>query len=124
MTRTTRWLRLEGAALLLALLAVYATAGLSWLLFAALILVPDLSMLAYIAGPRAGATVYNLAHVYLWPALLLGAWAVSGVTWALGPGLVWGAHIAMDRALGYGLKEPSSFQATHLGRIGKTRGSS
>lgn len=27
----------------------------------------------------------------------------------------------MDRALGYGLKYPTSFQDTHLGRIGKRR---
>ena len=124
MARTTRWLRIEGAALFLALIAAYATAGLSWILFAALFLVPDLSMLGYLAGPRVGGAVYNVAHLYAWPALLLGAWAVTGVGWALGPGLVWGAHIAMDRALGYGLKEPHSFQSTHLGRIGKDPGRS
>ncbi len=31
------------------------------------------------------------------------------------------AHVGMDRALGYGLKLPTSFQDTHLGRIGKVR---
>ncbi len=31
------------------------------------------------------------------------------------------AHIGMDRALGYGLKYPTSFQDTHLGRFGKRR---
>jgi hypothetical protein len=29
------------------------------------------------------------------------------------------AHVGMDRALGYGLKLPSAFQDTHLGRIGR-----
>jgi hypothetical protein len=29
------------------------------------------------------------------------------------------AHVGMDRALGYGLKFPTSFQDTHLGRIGR-----
>jgi hypothetical protein len=28
------------------------------------------------------------------------------------------AHIAADRALGYGLKHASGFKDTHLGRIG------
>jgi hypothetical protein len=31
------------------------------------------------------------------------------------------AHVGMDRAVGYGLKLPSSFQDTHLGRMGRTR---
>jgi len=31
------------------------------------------------------------------------------------------AHVGMDRMLGYGLKLPSSFQDTHLGRIGRGR---
>lgn len=34
-------------------------------------------------------------------------------------GLAWLAHIAADRALGYGLKRPTSFHDTHLGRIGR-----
>jgi hypothetical protein len=29
------------------------------------------------------------------------------------------AHSGMDRMMGYGLKLPSSFQDTHLGRIGR-----
>jgi hypothetical protein len=29
------------------------------------------------------------------------------------------AHVGMDRAVGYGLKLPSSFQDTHLGRMGR-----
>jgi hypothetical protein len=35
--------------------------------------------------------------------------------------LIWTSHVGMDRALGYGLKLPSGFQDTHLGRIGKPR---
>lgn len=114
MNRTTPWLRAEGLAVLLAALTAYAASGLSWLLFAALLLVPDLSMAGYLAGPRLGAVLYNMAHLYAWPLLLI-VLSWMGAPWALGPGLVWGAHIAMDRALGYGLKEPDAFQHTHLG---------
>jgi hypothetical protein len=32
-------------------------------------------------------------------------------------GVIWIAHIGFDRALGYGLKYPDSFKATHLGRV-------
>jgi hypothetical protein len=31
------------------------------------------------------------------------------------------AHVGMDRAVGYGLKLPSSFHDTHLGRMGRTK---
>jgi hypothetical protein len=31
------------------------------------------------------------------------------------------AHVGMDRAAGYGLKLPTAFQDTHLGRIGKSK---
>ncbi len=34
-------------------------------------------------------------------------------------GLVWVAHIGLDRMLGYGLKYASAFSHTHLGRIGR-----
>jgi hypothetical protein len=34
-------------------------------------------------------------------------------------GLILFGHSSMDRALGYGLKYPDSFQNTHLGIIGK-----
>jgi len=34
-------------------------------------------------------------------------------------GAVLFAHVAVDRALGYGLKLHSGFRDTHLGRIGR-----
>ena len=57
-------LRLEGAAAFAAAIALYGHGGFSWLMFAVLFLAPDLSMLAYLAGPRAGALAYNLVHTY------------------------------------------------------------
>jgi hypothetical protein len=33
--------------------------------------------------------------------------------------IVWAAHIAMDRAFGYGFKYPDAFGHTHLGIVGK-----
>jgi hypothetical protein len=36
-------------------------------------------------------------------------------------GAVLVAHVGMDRAVGYGLKLSTSFQDTHLGRIGRAR---
>ena len=39
-----------------------------------------------------------------------------GVPAAAAGGLIWIAHIGFDRALGYGLKYPTGFGDTHLGR--------
>lgn len=112
-------LRAEGLAVFAAALAAYAALGASWWLFAALILAPDLSMLGYLAGPRAGALVYNTGHTYVGPALL-GALAYgfsAPLTGALA--LIWTAHIGLDRLLGYGLKYSAGFGHTHLGRLGR-----
>ncbi len=112
-------LRLEGAAAFAAAVALYGYAGFSWPLFALLFLAPDLAMLAYLIGPRAGAFVYNLAHTYALalPLALAGFYLGSAVAAALG--LIWIAHIGFDRMLGYGLKYASGFGDTHLGRIGR-----
>lgn len=109
--------RLEWVGAALAGLALFGWLGGSWWLFALLILAPDLSMLFYLAGPRAGATAYNAAHTLLGP---LAALASELVGFPLGAeiALVWLAHIAADRALGYGLKRSSGFRDTHLGRLG------
>jgi hypothetical protein len=115
----TAILRLEGAAAFAAAIALYAHAGFSWPLFALLILAPDLAMLPYLIGPRAGAAAYNLAHTYALsvPLALAGYWLASPIVAALG--LIWIAHIGMDRMLGYGLKYATGFADTHLGRIGR-----
>ena len=99
----------------------YAISGFSWWLFALLILAPDLSMLGYLAGPRAGAVAYNALHILIAPIVLGLAGVLLAAPVAIAVGLIWIAHIAIDRALGYGLKLPTGFQDTHLGRIGRDR---
>jgi len=112
-------LRLEGAAVLAAAVAVYAFVGGSWLLFALLLLAPDLAMIAYRFGPVAGAAAYNAAHTYLAPAALGAAGLALGAPAMQALALIWVAHIGLDRALGYGLKHATGFGDTHLGRIGR-----
>ena len=114
-------LRIEGAAALLGAVAVFAHVGASWWLFAALFLVPDLTMAGYLKGPRLGASVYNAGHTYVLPLLLGLIGGVASLPLALTIATVWVAHIGLDRMLGYGLKLPSGFADTHLGRIGRTR---
>lgn len=113
------WLRLEGAAVLLLAVLLYQRQGGGWLTFALLLLAPDLSMLGYLRGPRVGALSYNAFHVYLGPALLGTAAVVAGHPALVSGALIWFAHIGMDRALGYGLKLPTGFQDTDMGRIGR-----
>lgn len=112
-----RWLRLEGLAVLVLATYLYAQADGRWMTFALLFLAPDLSFAGYLAGPRAGAVIYNIAHSYIGPVLLAGA-ALTGAG-GLTLALIWAAHIGMDRAVGYGLKYPSAFGDTHLGRVGR-----
>jgi hypothetical protein len=112
-------LRLEGAAAFAVAVALYAHAGFSWLLFALLLLAPDLAMLAYLTGPRAGAFVYNLAHTYALALPLALAGFFLGSALASTFALIWVAHIGLDRMLGYGLKYQSGFGDTHLGCIGR-----
>lgn len=113
------WLRAEGLAVLLISIAAYRQMDANWWMFAALLLTPDLAMLAYLAGPRGGAIAYNLAHTYLLP-LGLGSLAIITSQHSAIPYLlIWTAHIGMDRMMGYGLKYPQAFGLTHLGAIGK-----
>ena len=112
-------LRLEGAAAFAAAIALYGHGGFSWLAFAVLFLAPDLSMLAYLVGPRAGAFAYNLVHTYALALPVALAGFALGSTVASALGLIWIAHIGFDRMLGYGLKYRSGFGDTHLGRIGR-----
>jgi hypothetical protein len=111
--------RLEWAAVAVVGIVLYTLSGASWWLFALLILAPDLSMLGYLAGPRVGAIAYNALHILIVPLLLALAGYVLVNSMATAIGLIWIIHIAVDRALGYGLKLSTGFQDTHLGRIGR-----
>lgn len=53
-------LRMEALAVFAAALMAYASLGMGWGRFALLFLVPDLSILGYLAGRRAGAILYNI----------------------------------------------------------------
>lgn len=112
--RLRGWLQAENAAITLAGLWFYAQTDLGWGFFALCLLLPDLAMLGYLRGPRPGALCYNIAHSYAGPVLLTAAAGVAD--WSPGTGLamIWGIHIALDRAIGYGLKYDDAFKHTHL----------
>lgn len=115
------WLRLEGLAVLGFTLVAYRYFHLPWLWFGVLLLAPDLAALGYLAGTKAGAWSYNLGHFYALALALVAAGLCTSSRVELGLGLIWCAHIGMDRALGYGLKSPERFGLTHLGKIGREK---
>ncbi len=45
-----------------------------------------------------------------------GSWWLS-LPLLLAIGLIWIAHIGMDRMMGYGLKYPTQFKDTHFSRV-------
>lgn len=113
------WLRAEGLAVLLAGTWWFVMSDGNWWLFGVLFFAPDVSCAGYLAGPRTGAIVYNIAHTYVSPVVLAGAFVIAGRADALPFLAIWCAHIGFDRAMGYGLKYPTAFGDTHLGFIGR-----
>ena len=112
-------IRLEEAAMFgLSAYALYSF-QVEWWWYLILFLGPDISMLAYLAGNKAGAYTYNLFHHK-------GVAVIIFITGLLLPhflmqiaGIVLFGHASMDRMLGYGLKTSEGFKYTHLGIIGK-----
>jgi Domain of unknown function (DUF4260) len=112
-------LKLEEAAMFLLSVCLFAQLHYAWWWWLIWILAPDLSMLAYVAGDRAGAIGYNFVHhkgvaiaVYL-----TGFYSYnSGLEFA---GLILFGHSCMDRGMGYGLKYFSGFPHTHPGKTGR-----
>ena len=113
------WLRLEGLAAFIAGVVGYRAAGgdLLWLVPALLLV--DVSMVGYLAGPHPGAILYNVGHNWLTAAVVLALGLQTGVAALALAGWVLLAHVGADRLAGYGLKYATSFQDTHLGRIGR-----
>jgi hypothetical protein len=112
-------LRIESAAIGVLGIVGFLSLGGPVLALVPALLAPDLSMLGYLAGPRVGAATYNLVHNWALPAGLVVIGIVIGQLWPLLAATALASHVGWDRALGYGLKLPSGFRDTHLGRIGR-----
>ena len=116
-----RRLRFEGLALAILMVALthYSSAPL-WILPATFLLF-DISIVAYKFNNHVGALAYNFIHDATIPTLLIVLGLVLHTEWVSIVGFCWTFHIAVDRALGYGLKHDTSFHHTHLGKIGKNK---
>ncbi len=117
-------LRVEALAILAASTTVYFLFGGEFWMFAVLFFAPDLSFVGYAVSKKAGAVCYNAVHSYALHAALAVAGLLTGLAILWQVALIFAAHAAFDRSLGYGLKYAAGFHHTHLGPIGKpTRGS-
>ena len=111
---------LGAVALLASAIAVFVNVDAGWWVFPVFALGPDLAFLAGIGQmgslergqmPARAVPFYNALH-RIWGPLALGLLAAAGpLPPALLVGaLVWGFHIVLDRALGYGLRTSDGFQ--------------
>ena len=114
-------LRLEGAAIFAFAVALYLVHGGNVWLLVPLLLAVDLSMVGYLSGPGPGAMAYNAFHQWLPGFAVLGLGLFGGNDTVVVAGAVLAGHVGMDRMAGYGLKYPTAFADTHLGRIGRSR---
>ncbi|MEN1936443.1 DUF4260 domain-containing protein [Paenibacillus sp. 102] len=107
----------EGLIVLVATIYIYSLHEFSWFIFFLLLLAPDVSMLAYLLNDQIGAQVYNLFHTYVVSLLLIliGMFLKLDVIFMIG--LIWTAHIGMDRMFGYGLKYKTGFKDTHIQKL-------
>jgi len=110
-------LKLEELALFLLGIFLFTQLPFAWWWFLALILAPDIGMVGYLFGNKAGAISYNIFHhrgvavaIYL-----AGIYFQSDVTQLIG--IILFSHAAMDRIFGYGLKYEKGFKFTHLGDL-------
>lgn len=116
---TTKWQRIEGALILAAAILIAFISPNPFPIWAMLLVffAPDLSFFGYIAGPRIGATAYNLVHIYAFGLLVAAIGYLISNPFLITCGVLWAGHSGFDRALGYGLKLPTNFKDTHLGRL-------
>ena len=114
-----RILNLEGVAVLGASVYIYffRVDG-SWILFVALLLAPDIGLIAYASrSNRFGSILYDAFHTYVLSVALLVSGVAAGSEVVVQIGLISAAHIGMDRALGYGLKYAAGPKPTHLQKV-------
>jgi hypothetical protein len=109
-----RPLQIALAVLLLAAVVFEAVKHGLWAPAALGLLGPDIALFAGLKDGRLnprGVPLYNALHSYYAPVVLMAvaATGVIGLGFFVG-GLAWSAHIAVDRALGYGLRTRDGFQ--------------
>ena len=110
--------RLENLVIAIVIVVLFVKLHFDWWWLAVLFLGFDISAIGYLLNNKVGALTYNTVHSYILPSGLVLLYLATSTRWYVLVGLAEAFHIAVDRALGYGLKFPRGFQHTHLGEIG------
>ncbi|MEX2596084.1 MAG: DUF4260 domain-containing protein [Salibacteraceae bacterium] len=110
-------LRLEELALFVISIYAFYLTEFDWWWFPALLLLPDIGILGYALDAKIGAWVYNVFHHRGIAISMLAIGYLYDLRWIELLGIIFFAHIAMDRIFGYGLKHEDGFHHTHLGWI-------
>lgn len=110
-------LHIEGLAVFVLSIYLYSYNEYSWWMFLILLFAPDISMIGYMFNNNVGAKCYNIFHTYSVSIMIVIVGLLLTNQFVLAVGLIWSAHIGMDRALGYGLKYSTNFKDTHLNRV-------
>ena len=110
-------LRLEMVVLFGLSVYLFALTNFAWWWFPVLLLVPDVGVVGYLAGPRLGAYTYNLTHHLGLATLLIIVGQYYALSYVELAGIIMLGHSAFDRILGFGLKYTDSFRHTHLGML-------
>ena len=121
MTQPIKYQRIESAVVFVASLYFYVHLKLPLVLFFVFLFSIDIFMVGYLKSKVVGARLYNIGHSLIIPPLLLVIGVAMDRRMIIAAGLIWLAHIGFDRALGYGLKLPTDFTDTHLGKIGNPK---
>ncbi len=95
----------------------YQTLGMATWLLVVLFFTPDISMLGYLAGNKAGAISYNIFHHRGLAVAVASFGYFLDLQGMITIGLLLFAHASFDRIFGYGLKYSSGFKHTHLGDL-------
>jgi hypothetical protein len=112
-------IKLEELAMLAICIAALYSWNADWWYYLLMALAPDISLLAYFAGNKAGAFCYNFFHHKGIAIILFATGFILDNDILVFSGIVLFGHSSMDRVFGYGLKYEEGFKFTHLGTIGK-----
>ncbi|HNP54157.1 MAG TPA: DUF4260 domain-containing protein [Ferruginibacter sp.] len=114
-----RLLQLEEAAILAAciLLLYWFPVHLTWWQYVLLFFSPDLGMMGYAINPSIGALTYNLTHHKATCLIITAIGYYFAIPFVQVLGMLFLAHSAFDRVLGYGLKYPDDFKHTSIGQL-------
>ena len=110
-------LKLEEAAMFGLSIFLFSQTAYAWWVYPALILLPDIGMIGYLTGTRAGGITYNIFH-HKGIAILIALTGVYfGIEFLILAGIILFGHASLDRIFGYGLKYSDDFKHTHLDQL-------